>query len=105
RDRRRATVNRVHPVRVHVVGEPRRAADARHEDRALALDPQLGHERLHGSEDRVVAAARAPADLLVRLEVLHRQLAVSVALAHASTSALIASATSAARSGRPLTLL
>ena len=74
RDRRRAAVDRVHPVRLHVVREARRAADPRDEDDLLARDPELGHERLRRREDRVVAAARAPADLLVGLEVLRRQL-------------------------------
>ena len=31
---------------------------------------ELGHEALHGGEDRVVTAAGAPAHLLVGLEVL-----------------------------------
>ena len=72
RDRRRPAVDRVHPVGVHVVREARRAADARDEDDVLPRQPELGHERLHRGEDRVVAAARAPADLLVGLEVLGR---------------------------------
>ena len=33
-------------------------------------DAELGEEELHGGQHRVVAAAGAPADLLVRLEVL-----------------------------------
>ena len=55
----------VHPVGVHVVREPRRAADPGQEHRALPAHPELGHEHLHGGEDRVVTAPRAPADLLV----------------------------------------
>ena len=70
RDRRRAAVDRVHPVRLHVVREARGAADPGDEDDVLARDPELGHEALHRGEDRVVAAARAPAHLLVGLEVL-----------------------------------
>ena len=74
RDRRRATVDRVHPVRLHVVREPRRAADAGDEDDVLARHAELRHERLQRGEDRVVAAARAPADFLVGLEVLGLEL-------------------------------
>ena len=33
-------------------------------------DAELGHQQLDGGEDRVVAAARAPADLLVAGPVL-----------------------------------
>ena len=106
RDRRRAPVDRVHPVGLHVVREARRAADPGDEDDPLALEAELGHEALDDVEDRVVAAARAPANLLVRLEVLGGQLhEIAVAVAHASTSAVIASASSAARNGRPRTLL
>jgi hypothetical protein len=74
RDRRRAAVDRVHPVGVHVVREARGAADAGDEDDVLARDAELGHEALHRGEDRVVAAARAPAHLLVGLEVLGLEL-------------------------------
>jgi hypothetical protein len=83
-DRRRTPVDRVHPVRLHVVREARRAADARHEHDPLALEAELGHEALDDVEDRVVAAARAPAHFLVGLEVLRRQLdePVAVALGH-----------------------
>ena len=107
RDRRRAAVDRVHPVRLHVVREARGAADPRDEDDSLAREAELRHEALDDVEDRVVAAARAPADLLVGLEVLRGQLnEVSVAFGHhESTSAVIASASSAARNGRPRTLL
>ena len=73
RDRRRAAVDRVHPVGLHVVREARGAADAGDEDDLLAREAELGHEALHRGEDGVVAAARAPADLLVGLEVLRRQ--------------------------------
>ena len=69
-DGRRAPVDRVHPVGVHVVREAGCAADARHEGHVLAANAELGHEQLDGGEDRVVAAARAPADLLVAHPVL-----------------------------------
>ena len=105
RDGGRATVDRVHPVRLHVVREARGAADAGDEDDALARDAELGHELLDGGEDRVVAAARAPADFLVGLQVLRgqRQLAVAVAFGH--SMAPIASASSLARNGTPRTRL
>src|SRR5581483_2514370 len=111
-DRRRAAVDRVHPVGMHVVGEARRAADARDEDDALARDAELGHDALDGGEDRVVAAPRAPADLLVGLEVLRRQgeapaasVGLAVAGCSAHTSASIASASSLERNGTPRTRL
>ena len=106
RDRGRAAVDRVHPVRLHVVREAGGAADAGDEDDALARDAELGHELLDGGEDRVVAAARAPADLLVGLQVLRRQrqLAVAVAVFRHSI-APIASASSLARKGTPRTRL
>ncbi len=69
-DGRGAAVDGVHAVGVHVVREARRAADAGDEDDVLAAQAELGQEALDGGEDRVVAAAGAPADLLVGLEVL-----------------------------------
>lgn len=70
-DGRGAAVDRVHPVGVHVVREAGGAADAGDEDDVLLRQAQFGHEALDGGEHRVVTAAGAPADLLVRLEVLH----------------------------------
>ena len=67
--RRRAAVDAVHPVGVHVVDEPARASDAGHEHDPVRRDAELRHERLDGGEDRVVATARAPARLLVGREV------------------------------------
>ncbi len=64
-DRRRAAVDGVEAVGVHVVREAARAADAGDEDEVLARDAELGQHLLHLREDRVVAAARAPADVLV----------------------------------------
>ncbi len=69
-DGRGAAVDRVHPVGVHVVREASRAADPRQEHRVLAAHAEVGHEHLHGGQDRVVPAARAPADLLVARPVL-----------------------------------
>ena len=69
-ERRRAAVDAVDAVGVHVVGEAARAADPGDEDDSLRRQPQLGQELLDRGEDRVVAAARAPARLLVGGEVL-----------------------------------
>ena len=74
RDRRRAAVDRVHPVGVHVVREARGAADPGDDDHVLAGDAEAGQEALDGVEDDVVTAAGAPAHLLVGLEVLRLQL-------------------------------
>ena len=72
RDGRRPAVDRVEPVGVHVVREPARAADPGDEDDVLPGDAEVGHHLLDGRQDRVVPAARAPADVLVGLEVLLR---------------------------------
>jgi hypothetical protein len=105
RDRGRTAVDRVHPVRLHVVREAGGAADAGDEDDALARDAELGHELLDGGEDRIVAAARAPADLLVGLQVLRRQCQLAVAVAFCHNIAPIASPNSLARKGTPRTRL
>ncbi len=65
-------VDGVHPVGVHVVREAGGAADAGDEDDVLPGQAEFGHEALDGGQDGVVAAAGAPAHLLVGLEVLHR---------------------------------
>src|SRR5262249_13603312 len=48
--------------------------DARNEDEVLRLDVEFRQQELHGGEDRIVPAPGAPADLLVRLEVLAAEL-------------------------------
>ena len=60
-DRQRPAVDAVEPVGAHVVRQAARAADAGDEDRLLRLQPLVAAEPLHGREDRVVAAALAPA--------------------------------------------
>src|SRR5262249_29275483 len=55
-------------------------ADAGDEDDPLAREPELRHEALNRSQDRVVAAPWAPANLLVGLEVLRGQLDEAVAV-------------------------
>ena len=74
RDRGRPPVDGVHPVGLHVVREACGAPDAGDEDDVLTWDAELRHEGLQRGQDRVVAAAGAPAHLLVGLEVLRRQL-------------------------------
>ena len=77
-----AAMDRVEAVRVHVVREARRTADSRHHHEPLLRNPQLREDRLHGGQDRVVAAARTPADLLVRLEILACQRGSDYRLTH-----------------------
>src|SRR5579875_356947 len=72
-DRWRAAVDRVEAVGVHKVRKAARASDARNENNILARDAELGHRLLHRREDRVIAASRAPADLLVADEILAGQ--------------------------------
>ena len=69
RDGRRAAVDRVHAVRVHVVREAAGAADARDEHDLLARDAEGRHHFFHLRENRVVAAAGAPTDILVAGEI------------------------------------
>src|SRR5450432_4200159 len=70
RDGGSAAVDRMHAVGVEVIRKARRTADAGNEHHVLATQPELGQERLHRGEDRVVTAPGAPAHLLVGLEVL-----------------------------------
>src|SRR5262245_40958521 len=69
RDGGRATVDGVESVRVHVVREAARAADPGDEHDVLLGNVEIGHALLHGGEDRVVSAPRAPTDVLIRLEI------------------------------------
>src|SRR6266481_6263074 len=64
-----ASVDGVESISVHVIREATRAADAGDHDEVLALDSELREDSLNGGKDCVIAAARAPADFLVRLEV------------------------------------
>src|SRR6058998_3294846 len=110
-DSRRAAVDRMEPVGVHVVREAARAADPRDEDDVLLRDAEVGHRLLHRGEDRVVSAPGAPPDVLIGLEVFLRVpgrfLRRGTARAHAllSTSWLMASRISSLASGRPRTRL
>src|SRR5215831_9026444 len=82
RSGRGTAVDRVHSVGLQVVGKASSAADPRDEDDPLALEPELRQEALDHVQDRVVAATRTPADLLIRLEVLGGEGRLAVALAH-----------------------
>src|SRR5207247_6936043 len=108
----RTAVDAVHPVRLHVVREARGAADTGDEHDVLARDPELRHEALHRGEDRVVTTARTPPDVLIRLEILLRELegdaflAVAVAVRHFETSETWepnSASSSAALKGTPAT--
>ena len=105
--RQSRTVDRVHAVGVHVVREPRRAADAADEDDVLLGHPQLGHEPLHGGQDGVVPAAGAPAHLLVGLEVLGLQAQIPGStrggVGHEWITPFSISASSSALNGNPRT--
>ena len=57
-DGRRAPVDAVHAVRVHVVREAAAAADAADEHRVLGGDAEIGHQLLDGQQDAVVTATR-----------------------------------------------
>jgi hypothetical protein len=65
----RAAMNCMETERVHVIRKARGAADARDDHEIFTLDAEFGEDGLHGSEDGVVAAAGAPANFLVGLEV------------------------------------
>ena len=65
----RAAVDGVEAEGVHVIREAGGAADAGDDDEVFALDAEVGEDGLDGGEDGVVAAAGAPADFLVGLEV------------------------------------
>src|SRR5690606_19383296 len=57
-------------VGIHVIGESAGAADAGHEYEILLGQAESGEKPLHGSQDGIVAASRAPADGCRRSEVL-----------------------------------
>ena len=64
-DGRRAPVDRMKPVGVHVVREAARAADAGDEHGVLAADPELGEGALERGQDGVVATSWAPSHSLI----------------------------------------
>ena len=96
-------VDAVEAVGVHVVREAAGAADARDHHHVLLGHADLRQHGLHAVDDRVVAAARAPADFLVGLEVLGFQL---LDVTHAVSSRILLkwAFSSGAKKGLPLTL-
>src|SRR5262245_7978558 len=111
-NRRRAAVDAVDAVGVHVVREAARAANAGDEHGVLRCHAEFGHQRLHGEQDAVVAAARAPADLLVAGPVLLGREGDGVthqltpfALIPTVSAASMAASSSTAVNGKPWTLL
>ena len=116
-DGRSASMDPVHAVGVDVVGEPPRTADAADEHGLLRGHAELREEGLHRRQDRVVAAARTPPDLLVAGEVLLGQCGsrrgrcsvsadrLPILLAHQPSLLRISSSTSWAWMGCPWTLV
>src|SRR5207237_2770754 len=109
-------VDPVHAVGVQVVGEPTAAADARDEHGLVRLDPELGKEPLDRGQNRVVAAPRAPPNLLVGGEVLLCQRGQAATLcrvpvvhvtrsAHSSSILRISRSRSSAKIGTPCTFV
>ena len=72
-DGRCAAVNAVEAVDVHVVREAAGTADTRNGDVVLFRMRELREHALDLGEDGIVAASRAPADVLVGLKILCRQ--------------------------------
>src|ERR1700733_4757045 len=110
-DGRCPPVNGVHAVVVHVIRETGGTADARQEHRVLAAHAEVGHQHLDGGENGVVAASRAPADLLVAGPVLAGgdgdcSGGGAVGLAHdfPPSSAVMAASISPTRNGTPCIL-
>jgi hypothetical protein len=73
-ERRRPAMDAVHAVGVHVIGKATRAADARNEHDVLTRNAERRHHLLHLRKNRIVAATRAPAHILVAREILRREL-------------------------------
>ena len=59
-------------VAFHVIGKAAGTPDAGDEHRLRRVRTQLRQRALHGLEDRVIPATRAPTDLLVGFPVLER---------------------------------
>src|SRR5215471_13249396 len=58
-------VNGVEAIGIHVIWEPARAANARHEDNFLPRHTQVGHHLLGLRQEGVIATPWAPAYFLV----------------------------------------
>ncbi len=73
RHRRRAAVNGVEAISVHVIRKTAGAADSGNDDEVFAPDAEFRKNGLHRGENRVVSAARAPTHFLVGLKVFFRE--------------------------------
>src|SRR5262249_19776910 len=69
-DRRSAAMNAMHSVGIHVIRETAGASDSGHKHKFFASNTQIGKNFLRLRENRIISAARAPSDLLVRHEIL-----------------------------------
>ena len=75
----RPAVNRMDSVSVHVIGKPAGAADAGHEHHFLRRHAERRQHLFHLGQNRIVAAAGTPANVLIAGEILrsqHRQLRI-----------------------------
>src|SRR5690348_4724082 len=72
-DSRRAAVNRVESISVHVVRETAGAADSGDHDEVLLANAELREDGLYGGKDRIITTARTPTNFLVGLKVLFRK--------------------------------
>ena len=66
----RATVDGVKAVCFHIIWEARRAANAADKHRIFRRAANFRHSALHGFQDRIIPAARAPANLLIGFPIL-----------------------------------
>src|SRR3989344_7878452 len=73
RERRRAAMDRVEAIGFHIIGETRRAADAADEHGVFGRRADFGHGALHRLQNRIVAAAGAPAYFLIGFPILARR--------------------------------
>src|ERR1700675_1435355 len=67
---RRAAMNRVEAIRVHIVRKTAGTADSGDDDKIFLLDPEFRENCLYRGENRIVSAAGAPAHFLVGLTIL-----------------------------------
>src|SRR6185369_3237105 len=73
-DRKRAPVDAVEAVGVHVIREAARASDSRYEYELLPRNSQARQKALNGGEHGVVRASRTPLYFLPRNEVFANEL-------------------------------
>src|SRR5258706_9360645 len=73
-NRRCAAMDSVKAVGVHIIGEPAGTSDAGDKYHIMPRNIQLGHNTLYLCKDGIIAATRAPSNVLIRLEILRRVL-------------------------------